>query len=184
VVVAVIALQLAGLAGLYLVLRRRLDRIARGAGDLPELRSQVAELIAELNGTAERNISLLEDRIRRMDELLRQADRCTGRPRPASQRPASQRPASQRPASQRPASQRPASQHGTSAAQPARAGSAQERSAQVMRLRRLGFSSAVIADRLATSQGEVELIVNLAADRSPALQQRDARKPAPRATEA
>jgi hypothetical protein len=164
VVVAVIALQLAGLAGLYLVLRRRLDRIARGAGDLPELRSQVAELIAELNGTAERNISLLEDRIRRMDELLRQADRCTGRPRPASQRPASQ--------------------HGTSAAQPARAGSAQERSAQVMRLRRLGFSSAVIADRLATSQGEVELIVNLAADRSPALQQRDARKPAPRATEA
>ena len=193
-VVAVIALQLAGLAGLYLVLRRRLDRIARGAGDLPELRSQVAELIAELNGTAERNISLLEDRIRRMDELLRQADRCTGRPRPASQRPASQRPASQRPASQRPASQRPASQrpasqrpasqHGTSAAQPARAGSAQERSAQVMRLRRLGFSSAVIADRLATSQGEVELIVNLAADRSPALQQRDARKPAPRATEA
>ena len=163
-VVAVIALQLAGLAGLYLVLRRRLDRIARGAGDLPELRSQVAELIAELNGTAERNISLLEDRIRRMDELLRQADRCTGRPRPASQRPASQ--------------------HGTSAAQPARAGSAQERSAQVMRLRRLGFSSAVIADRLATSQGEVELIVNLAADRSPALQQRDARKPAPRATEA
>jgi hypothetical protein len=189
VVVAVIALQLAGLAGLYLVLRRRLDRIARGAGDLPELRSQVAELIAELNGTAERNISLLEDRIRRMDELLRQADRCTGRPRPASQRPASQRPASQRPASQRPASQRPASQrpasqHGTSAAQPARAGSAQERSAQVMRLRRLGFSSAVIADRLATSQGEVELIVNLAADRSPALQQRGARKPAPRATEA
>ena len=173
-VVAVIALQLAGLAGLYLVLRRRLDRIARGAGDLPELRSQVAELIAELNGTAERNISLLEDRIRRMDELLRQADRCTGRPRPASQRPASQRPASQR----------PASQHGTSAAQPARAGSAQERSAQVMRLRRLGFSSAVIADRLATSQGEVELIVNLAADRSPALQQRGARKPAPRATEA
>ena len=163
-VVAVIALQLAGLAGLYLVLRRRLDRIARGAGDLPELRSQVAELIAELNGTAERNISLLEDRIRRMDELLRQADRCTGRPRPASQRPASQ--------------------HGTSAAQPARAGSAQERSAQVMRLRRLGFSSAVIADRLATSQGEVELIVNLAADRSPALQQRGARKPAPRATEA
>ena len=163
-VVAVIALQLAGLAGLYLVLRRRLDRIARGAGDLPELRSQVAELIAELNGTAERNISLLEDRIRRMDELLRQADRCTGRPRPASQRPASQ--------------------HGTSAAQPARAGSAQERSAQVMRLRRLGFSSAIIADRLATSQGEVELIVNLAADRSPALQQRDARKPAPRATEA
>jgi hypothetical protein len=53
-----------------------------------------------------------------------------------------------------------------------------------MRLRRLGFSSAVIADRLATSQGEVELIVNLAADRSPALQQRGARKPAPRATEA
>ena len=36
-----------------------------------------------------------------------------------------------------------------------------------MRLRKLGFSSAVIADRLATSQGEVELILNLAGDRGP-----------------
>lgn len=36
-----------------------------------------------------------------------------------------------------------------------------------MSLRRLGFSSAVIADRLAASQGEVELILNLAADRGP-----------------
>ena len=158
-VLAFIALQLAGLAGLYLVLRRRIDRNAQGAGELPQLRSQVAALIVELNGTAERNISLLEDRIRQLDELLRKADRRSGEPRRADR-------------------------HGNALEQPLPAGSAQEREAQVMRLRRLGFTSAVIADRLATSKGEVELIVNLAADRSPVPRPPGARKPAPRTTEA
>ena len=147
-IVALIALQLAGLAGLYLVLRRRIDRNAQGAGELTALRSEVADLIAEMNATAERNVTLLEDRVRCLNELLRRADGSVNAP-----------------------------------AQPAPAGAAREREAQVMLLRRLGFSSALIADRLAASQAEVELIVNLAADRGPALQPPASRNPAPRATE-
>lgn len=138
-IVVLIALQLVGLAGLYLVLRRHHDRTLRGLDELPELRPRVAQLIAEMNATAERNVSLLEDRIRRLDELLREADRRAPQGSPA----------------------------GSDAAPPGPADEGGERDTRVMRLRRLGFSSAVIADRLATSQGEVELILNLAADRGP-----------------
>ena len=153
---ALLGLQLVGLAVLYLVLRRYLDRSLRRFDEAPELRSRVAELTAEMNATAERNVTLLEDRIRRLDESLREADRRTSLGVPGSRQ----------------------------APPPGHAGGAGEREsaprcpdgvrrpasldqAQVMRLRRLGFSSAVIADRLATSQGEVELILNLAGDRGP-----------------
>ena len=149
-IVALIALQIVGLAGLYLVLRRRIERSAHGADGAAQLRAAAAALIVELNGAAERNVSLLEDRIGRLHELLQQADRRLPPP-PRGPRNA------------------------TAAA------AAPERVEQVMRLRRLGFSSAVIAERLAASAGEVELIVNLAADRSAALQPA-AGKPRPHAT--
>lgn len=148
-IVALIALQIVGLAGLYLVLRRRIERSAHGADGAAQLRAAAAALIVELNGAAERNVSLLEDRIGRLHELLQQADRRL--PPPRGPRNA------------------------------AAAVAAPERVEQVMRLRRLGFSSAVIAERLAASAGEVELIVNLAADRSAALQPA-AGKPRPHAT--
>lgn len=152
-IVALIALQLAGLAGLYLVLRRRIERSGRGADGAAQLRAAAAALIVELNGAAERNVSLLEDRIGRLQELLQQADRRLP-PRPPERQPGSAPPPEEE-----------------GAATP-------ERVAQVMRLRRLGFSSEVIADRVAASAGEVELIVSLAADRAaPA-----AAKPPPRAT--
>ena len=143
-VLALLALQLVGLAVLYLVLRRYLDRKLRRFDEAPELRSRVAELIAEMNATAERNVTLLEDRIRRLDESLREADRHAPRGVPA----------------------------GRQAAAPAHSDGFLDQ-VQVMRLWRLGFSSAVIADRLATSQGEVELILNLAADRGPVPQRPD-----------
>ncbi len=136
-VLALVAVQLVGLAVLFLVLRRYLDRRLRGFDQAPALCSRVAELTAEMNATAERNVTLLEDRIRRLDESLREADRRASRSVPEQRH----------------------------AAAPALCGGAGEREAQVMRLRGLGFSSAVIADRLATSPGEVELILNLAADR-------------------
>lgn len=140
-IVALIALQLAGLAGLYLVLRRRIERSARGgaADGAAQLRAAAAALIVELNGAAERNVSLLEDRIGRLQELLQQADRSLP-PRPPERQPGGAPP-------------------------PEEGAATPERVAQVTRLRRLGFSSEVIADRVAASAGEVELIVNLAADR-------------------
>ena len=130
-VIAVLALQVAGFVALYVLLRRAVMRRISARDMVPELRSEVAALIAELNGTTERNVALLEDGIGRLQELLRSADRGAAAP--------------------------------GSAPDPVAGGADRaERRAQVLRLRGLGMSSAAIADHLATSPGEVELIVNLA----------------------
>ena len=97
-----------------------------------ELRTEVAALIAELNGTTERNVALLEDGVRRIDALLGSGD---GVEQAGPRR------------------QPPAGGSGLPSA---------DRRAQVLRLRRMGMSNAAIVDRLATSPGEVELIVGLA----------------------
>ena len=132
---AFLALQVAGFAVLYGLLRRMLLRRTSVLDVVAEARAEVAALIAELNGTTERNVALLEDGIRRLEELLRRVDGA------APESPAAARPPRQR-------------------GQPA--GSAAGRRAEVLRLRRMGMSNEAIVERLATSPAEVELIVNLA----------------------
>ena len=124
-VIALLVLQAVGFVVLYLLLRRAVMRRMNASDIASELRTEVAGLIAELNGTTERNVALLEDGVRRIHELLGSED---GGAEPAA--PRSQPPA--------------------------------DRRAQVLRLRRLGMSNAAIVDHLATSPGEVELIVSLA----------------------
>ena len=139
-VIALLVLQAAGFVVLYVLLRRFLVR-RKGASELvPELRAEVDALVTELNSATERNVALLEDGVRRLNDLLRQVDDGAGEPAAAAD-----------------------TDRGRSA-QPAP--SAAERRAQVLRLRRMGMSNAAIVDRLASSPGEVELIVNLA-DRAP-----------------
>ena len=147
-VIALLALQVAGFVALYVLLRRAVMRRMSARNMVPELRSEVAALIAELNGTTERNVALLEDGIGRLQELLRSADRGAAAPGSAPD-PGVGGAGGAGGADRADRADRPA-------------GSAAERRAQVLRLRGLGMSSAAIADRLATSPGEVELIVNLA----------------------
>ena len=128
-VIALLVLQAVGFVVLYLLLRRAVMRRMNASDIASELRTEVAGLIAELNGTTERNVALLEDGVRRIHELLGSEDGSEdGGAEPAA--PRSQPPA--------------------------------DRRAQVLRLRRLGMSNAAIVDHLATSPGEVELIVSLA----------------------
>ena len=160
-VLALLALQLVGLVVLYLVLRRYLDRKLLRFDEAPELRARVAELTAEMNATAERNVTLLEDRIRLLDDSLRAADRHASRSVAEAREAAA-----------------PAHAGGAVTWKTGRCTGIVRRpasadQARIMRLWRLGFSSAVIADRLATSQGEVELVLNLAADRRPVPHQPD-----------
>ena len=147
-VIALLALQVAGFVALYVLLRRAVMRRMSARNMVPELRSEVAALIAELNGTTERNVALLEDGIGRLQELLRSADRGAAAPGSPPD-PGVGGAGGAGGADRADRADRPA-------------GSAAERRAQVLRLRGLGMSSAAIADRLATSPGEVELIVNLA----------------------
>ena len=137
-VIALLALQVAGFAVIFVLLRRAVMRRIDARDVVPELRAEVGALIAELNGTTERNVALLEDGIERLHELLRRADKGVSAPSEAPLGEAGSKPRS-----------------------------TAERRAQVLRLRRMGLSNEAIVDRLATSPGEVELIVNLA-DRMPA----------------
>ena len=150
-VIALLALQVAGFVALYVLLRRAVMRRMSARNMVPELRSEVAALIAELNGTTERNVALLEDGIGRLQELLRSADRGAAAPGSPPD-PGAGGAGGAGGADRADRADRPGGP----------AGSAAERRAQVLRLRGLGMSSAAIADRLATSPGEVELIVNLA----------------------
>ena len=138
-VIALLVLQAVGFVVLYLLLRRAVMRRMNASDMAAELHTEVAALIAELNGTTERNVALLEDGVRRIHELLGSVDGGAGQEAPRAQPPA-------------------AGAGGTAAERLTPA----ERRAQVLRLRRSGMSNAAIVDQLATSPGEVELIVSLA----------------------
>ena len=63
---------------LWLILRRRIDARTRQHSALDDIKREVGEIITELNQTTERNIELVEDRMRRMRELVADADRRLG----------------------------------------------------------------------------------------------------------
>ena len=165
-VIALLALQLVGFVVLYLVLRRYLDRKLLRFDEAPELRARVAELTAEMNATAERNVTLLEDRIRLLDDSLRAADRHASRSVSEAREAAAPAHAGGAGGRECARSLRDMEDDESRCTGIVRRPASADQ-ARIMRLWRLGFSSAVIADRLATSQGEVELVLNLAADRRP-----------------
>lgn len=113
-----VALEVLGLAGILLYVRFRLHRALELDGLLDSLRKEVRALTIELNETADRNISLVEDRILDLRSLLEESDRRLevvqrelsrkdqeaevysrlGKPRPSEPRPSEPRPAENRPA--------------------------------------------------------------------------------------
>lgn len=62
----------------YLLLRRRIDRTCRPPAQLERIRDEVDRMIVQLNQTTDRNVSLLEDRIRQLGELLAKTDKKIG----------------------------------------------------------------------------------------------------------
>jgi len=132
-VIALLVLQAAGMVVVYLLLRRAAARRMNDPDTVSELRAEVAALVTEMNAATERNVALLEDGVGRLQDLLARVDDVT-QASAGCARPPAERPA-----------RAPA-----------------DRRAEVLRLRRMGMSSAAIVDHLATSPAEVELIVNLA----------------------
>ncbi len=56
-------------------LRRKVDRELDAERAIERVRREVADLITELNGTTERNITLIEDRVKRISDLLQKTDK-------------------------------------------------------------------------------------------------------------
>lgn len=59
---------------LYFILRRELRKRLLGNDPLTKLRKETEEIIGEFNQTADRNITLLEERLSQLRRLLSQAD--------------------------------------------------------------------------------------------------------------
>lgn len=71
--VSIGALCLVGL-GFY-ILNRKIDKRLETSALTQQIQKEVDEILIELNGTTERNIGLIEERIRALGRLLDQADR-------------------------------------------------------------------------------------------------------------
>jgi len=72
------AIDVAGLFAMWFILRSRVRRYLELENLLSGVRDEARALITELNETADRNVSLVEDRMRNLRELLDEADRRMG----------------------------------------------------------------------------------------------------------
>jgi hypothetical protein len=153
----------AGYLIVYLVLRRKISRTLAAANVLREVREEVNRILVELNQTTHRNVSLLEDRIASLAELLARADKKIA----LARREAEKQELAEKLYSELAARRAPSAppKPGSPPAEPAQAPapqSLQEAAADAVRLAQAGLSPALIARRLALSLGEVELILSLA----------------------
>ena len=124
------------------------------ANVIVELQSEVGELILELNQTTDRNINILEEKISALTRLLNDADKRIKMLRTESERNKSEslvynqlgRINDNRPLVDSPA------------AMPAEKTSNRDR---IIELHNNGFTTTVIASRVGSTVGEVELIISL-----------------------
>ena len=65
----------AGYAVVYFVLKKKIARTLAAATVLREVREEVNRILVELNQTTHRNVTLLEDRIASLAELLAKTDK-------------------------------------------------------------------------------------------------------------
>ncbi len=59
----------------YLLARRRINRLLSGGEALDAIKDEINRLVVELNQTSDRNNGKIEERINRLQELIREADR-------------------------------------------------------------------------------------------------------------
>lgn len=142
----------AGYLAVYLILKARLGKALNAARLLGEVREEVNRILVELNQTTNRNITLIEDRIGRLNELLGRADKKIA---------LLEREIEKQQMSSRLYSQLSARRSGGAeeAAEPSPEPA--DRHEEVVRLARSGLSPELIGRRLGMTLGEVELIISL-----------------------
>ncbi len=148
-----LAVNAAVLAFMFYHLKRRIDRRLSSAGLLENVRKEVGGIILELNKTTDRNIGLIEERLSVLKEFLETADkRILLIKREAEKHEVSAQVYSQILQKKNAARDESPPQEG---------GRKTVSSGEVVDLHNKGISSGVIATRLGTTVGEVELIISL-----------------------
>jgi hypothetical protein len=74
-IIIAVVLNAAGLLVIYLLLSRRIHRALSASEVLDSIRDEVRSLVVELNQTTDRNVSLTEERVKQLQRLLGEADR-------------------------------------------------------------------------------------------------------------
>lgn len=149
-----LAAAAAGYALVYFLLKKKISRTLAAATVLREVREEVNRILVELNQTTHRNVTLLEDRISSLTELLGKADKKIALVRREAEKQdlagrlyaelAGRRQDPTKPEPEQPATP------------PA------DRQLEAVRLAQAGLSPSLIARRLGLTPGEVELILSLA----------------------
>lgn len=69
------AIMLVLMAGGFLYLKIRVDKVVSGEEWIRKIRDEIDQLVLEMNQTAERNVALLENRVKALQKLLDEADK-------------------------------------------------------------------------------------------------------------
>ncbi len=169
-------------AVLYIVLNKKIDRQLNPKEMLDRIRGEVEDIIKELNHTTERNIGLIEDRVESLKNLLESTDRRLAVLRREAEKhelstavytSILQQNRKRGPEQSLPAApeDKPATDsghpHDLPIAEPADETPTKRTDTreQVLDLHRKGISPSVIAGRVGSTIGEVELIISLQGSR-------------------
>ncbi len=156
---SVLLVSLLVTAAAVALLIRRIERRIEPSAVLNQIRGEVDELIVEFNQTTERNIGLLEERIVRLNRLIESADRRVA----VLRRELDAHESGTRVYSdmvQQAAVQR-RQEHEQQQADKQNEGGSEDRRAQIIDLYEKGIAPNIIAARVGTTVGEVELIVSM-----------------------
>jgi hypothetical protein len=152
--VVTICLLAAGFVALYLIFRRIIFRWFTGAAPLDKIKQEVERLLVELNHTTSRNIDLIEARVGQLRELLATVDKrivLFKRESEKRERSASVYSSIMKTGPALPIEKKETEIITTISLRD-----------KVLNLYHAGFTSAMIANQLQSSLGEVELIISLA----------------------
>lgn len=170
---ATLAFNAVILAIIYLVLNRKVEKNITPEAFLEKVRSEIQSVIVELNETTDRNITLLEERVRSLQTVIKRADKqLTMLQREVEKhKESSETYTHLRKAGKIVSGPVEGVQGGSAGAREGEAPPPQERSRaateelpleqRVINLHNQGIASASIANRLNRTIGEVELIISL-----------------------
>ncbi len=136
---------------LYLRLRGRKRDLFPGGDPLEDIRQDVESLIVEINQITDRNVSLIEDRIKQLTSLIDDADKRITLLKRETDRPAVSFPRYNKIAKKT-----------LPDVKQVRTEQKQGKREQVIELHKKGFAPGIIAAKVGSSIGEVELIISLA----------------------
>jgi hypothetical protein len=187
--ILVIALNAIGCLAVYLILSARLRRAASPDTEIRRIREEVDRLVIELNQTTDRNLSLIEDKLSELSDLLAKADRKIGLVRRESEKhdvgnrvyarilesksrpeaPVRTAPAPEQAGTAtvqagtaRAQAESARAQPGTGMAPAAPAGVVvRDFCEEVLALHRAGVSAPLISSKVGAPLGEVELVISL-----------------------